>query len=122
MVSSSCTIILGRPAGRDFTALYVPLMTDYLLDILGVGGDIMDDGPLAQNQVYLDLLAQLRPSNGLFESSASEPTVTATLYLCHGNPVGLAYRPETSTPRILGLGDYRAAWRERLNRHTDAAA
>ncbi len=52
---------LDGPARAALATLYVALLTDAALDLLGAEGDLVVDGPLSRNPLYPGVLAALRP-------------------------------------------------------------
>ncbi|MGH8189405.1 MAG: FGGY-family carbohydrate kinase, partial [Steroidobacteraceae bacterium] len=50
--------------------LYTVLMSELLLENLGASGDVIVDGPLAQNRFFGPLLAALRPSSGVLPAAS----------------------------------------------------
>jgi sugar (pentulose or hexulose) kinase len=108
----------GLPAeGRAALAtLYVALMTDLLLDDLGVGGSIVIDGPLANNPIYSLLLAALRPRDAV-ERSSGGGTVRGAYCLVRSDFAGAADQAErdrVESVLIQGLEEYRVKWRARI--------
>lgn len=96
--------------------LYVALMTDYALDLLGVDtGDVIVDGPLAGNLLFGQLLAALRTGNRVYRD-AGQDVGPAVAFLA--GIVGTRAHPLTpvSASAVEGLQPYRRAWRERAER------
>lgn len=93
--------------------LYIALMTDLLLDMLGAAGELIVDGPLASNSLYCRLLATLRkPSRVVIDAGRSGPVQAARTLA--GYDIGVDRAACAVTPlELAGLADYRGAWRHR---------
>jgi L-fuculokinase len=98
----------------SLATLYVALMSDLALDLLGAGGNIFLDGPLAANPFFGPLLAAWRADDCVFVSESPDGCNGAAAYLG-----GFAARVvESPVPRaplsLAGLAEYRQAWRQLL--------
>jgi len=94
--------------------LYVALMSDLSIELLGAGGDIFLDGPLAANPLFAAVLAALRPANRVLVTGAAAGSDIAVVFLA-GFPHRAAALPPAVEPLTLaGLVEYRCIWRERL--------
>lgn len=101
-----------RPA---VAALYLALMTDQCLDLIGARGDVIVEGAFAANAAYLSVLAALRPRAGVLASGDATGTSQGAALLARWGTHGPA--PATQLVRALrvpGLEGYRTAWREAL--------
>ncbi len=107
---------LSPPQLAALATLYVALMSDYVLDLIGFDGDVFVDGPLAQNAVYLDLLAALRPGRNIHASRGSA-AVAAAAQLCGVAPSGREYASPPGRLDPLRLADYRSMWRDAVAEH-----
>ncbi|MBK4217646.1 FGGY-family carbohydrate kinase [Paracoccus caeni] len=91
-------------------SLYLGLMTDACLSLIGAQGPAIIEGPFARNADYLSMLAALRPDGVEIAISATGTSVgAACLCLTH------ARAPETSKVRqgpAADLTAYAAAWRD----------
>lgn len=111
--------IVGEPAAGEERAavacLYVAMMTDVSLDLIRSDNLLIVDGGLAKIDIYVAMLAQLRPSQRVTRSSMSEGSATGAAALAFG-AIGLTpFRDETSAVEagaIAGLDAYRTRWRE----------
>ena len=56
---------LDRVARSALATLYLALLTDVALDLLGAGRDLVIDGPLAENPLYPAVLAGLREDSAV---------------------------------------------------------
>ena len=104
----------GRAA---LAALYLALMTDLALESLDACGEILLDGPLADNDLYSRILASLRPGHAVRGAARRGGIVHAALHLANC-PVESARRVAPATPLACadGLQQYRARWRQQLPR------
>ncbi len=107
---------LGPPQLAALATLYVALMSDYVLDLMEFDGDVFVDGPLAQNGIYLDLLAALRPGRRILASRGSAAVAAAAL-LCGAAPFGREYAAAAGRLDPSRLADYRSMWRHAVGEH-----
>jgi L-fuculokinase len=103
-----------RPA---LAALYLALMTDLALDSLDARGEILLDGPLADNGLYARILASLRPGQTVRGAARRGGIVHAALHLAHC-PVETEQRATPALPLSCAdaLREYRARWQRELPR------
>ena len=108
---------LAGPPPRDATAraslatLYVALMTDVVLDLMGVRGDVIVDGPLAVNPLFTPLLAALRPVCTVLATGHRAGTLGGARWLVRG-PAEPPPAVRAATPLALSrLAAYRDSWR-----------
>jgi sugar (pentulose or hexulose) kinase len=97
--------------------IYVALVTEVMLDLLGATDRLLVDGPFAANPLYPALLQTMRPANRVVVSTARSGTTAGALALVMGAsaPPG-EFGARTVEPlHIDGLADYRAAWRARCS-------
>lgn len=106
------TVALTGGERRALATLYVALMTDLLLDELGVRGDIVIDGPLAKSDAFLKVLASLRPLDAI--CAAASTGTAAALYLVTGRQPDDRQRRAIAPTDVLGLPAYRGKWRAAL--------
>lgn len=105
------------PAARCALAtLYCALVTDYCLDALGAEGDLIVEGSLSRNEVYLGLLAALRPSQPVMPSPDATGTTLGAGRLVHPAPGGGPERAAVATQALAvpELAGYRDRWRRRV--------
>jgi L-fuculokinase len=89
---------------------YLALMSDLLADYLGASGDIVIDGPLADNRLYGLVLAALRPGDQVYQSTAAAP---GAYYLVE--PLNnRAQNQRVGALSVSGLNDYRVCWRQQV--------
>jgi L-fuculokinase len=105
---------LSAPESASLATLYVALMSDLSIDLLGASGEVYLDGPLAVNPLFGPLLAAWRPDDRVFASESLEGCNAAAVYL-GGFPARAVEPPVALTPLSLtGLAEYRQAWRQLL--------
>lgn len=102
-----------REERAALATLYVALISDVVLDSLGVSGEIIIDGPLATNPFFAPLLASLRPGRRVL-TDGGRCALTALSYLA-GVTQDRLPAIDTVQPITLDLlAAYRALWRQRL--------
>lgn len=70
---------------RDYAlSLYLALMTDHCLELVGAKDPIVVEGPFARNQDYLEALASLRGSAIQLSASATGTSIGAAMLLSSG--------------------------------------
>jgi L-fuculokinase len=98
-------------------SVYVALMTDYLLDLIGVEWDLIIDGPLAENCVYAEVLSCLRARGAILLSHGCAPAVSAAAVLCKIATVQQEYTGHKRSDDYKRLQRYRSVWREAATYH-----
>ena len=103
---------LDAPARAALATLYVALLSDVALDLLGATGDIVIDGPLGENVFYPSILASLRPNSRvqLGEPGAGPAGGASCLAFGRQSRPPLLRNIETGTI-IPGLPEYAGRWR-----------
>jgi len=99
--------------GEERAALataYLALRTDRRLSDLGATGDIVVDGPLSANRLYLELLANLRPGCSIHVNDARSGIVRAALVLAGLPPRAAEYFRFALSDPIPGFLAYRSEW------------
>nr|WP_298716800.1 FGGY family carbohydrate kinase [uncultured Steroidobacter sp.] len=96
----------------SLATLYVALMCELLIEMLGADGTVLIDGPLASNPLFGSILRALLPSRPVELSQADGGNTRAACYLA-----GFHYAPTPSmTPAaalmLTSLPAYREAWRK----------
>jgi len=106
---------LGTQGRVALASLYLALMTDLLLEWLGAQGDILLDGPLAENAVYGQALASLRPEQRVRRCLRRQAMAYAGLQLA-GFAVDRSMVTVTASRVAMtdALHDYRLYWRRLL--------
>jgi hypothetical protein len=84
------------------------------LESLDARSDVLIDGPLAYNDLYAQILAQLRPHNAVHVTYAHVPAVTAAGYLAGYCARSSNYALVSAGTVIAGLEEYRERWRSLL--------
>jgi L-fuculokinase len=105
---------LSAPECAALATLYVALMSDLSIDLLGAGGDVFLDGPLASNPVFGSLLAAWRGVGCVFASEWLEGSHGAAAFL-GGFTAETGATPQAVEPlSVAALAEYRQAWRQLL--------
>ena len=97
---------------------YLALRTDRRLSDLGATGDIVIDGPLSANRLYVELLANLRPGCPIRLNDARSAVVRASLVLAGMRPRAAEYfhfALSDSLPEFLA---YKSEWTDLAYPHT----
>lgn len=106
---------LGLSAGERtaLAGLYVALVTDVLLELLGPSEYIVIDGPFAANPLYVCILKALRPRSYVSVSNLVSDTSAGALALVLGDamPARSTANLSVEAPPVKGLVEYRDAWR-----------
>lgn len=105
---------INRPADwfarRAAACLYVALVADVLLDLIGSDERLLIEGRFAEAEVFVGALAALRPETAVYTANAHNDVSFGALRLI--NP---SLKPDGALVRVAPLeGDilaYRAAWR-----------
>jgi L-fuculokinase len=98
-------------ACASLATLYVALMTDVALDLLGAAGEVIVDGPLAANALFAPLLGALRPGAVVLTSGRQAGTLSGARWLVRG-PAEPAPELRPARPAsVPGLSAYRDRWR-----------
>jgi sugar (pentulose or hexulose) kinase len=106
---------LGPPARAALATLYIALLSDNALDLLGASGDIVIDGPLGENALYPSILAALRPNSRIQLGEPGAGTAGGALCLA----LGMQSRPPAlhvveAGDQILDLAAHKRRWTERI--------
>jgi sugar (pentulose or hexulose) kinase len=109
----------GKPPGagrrdRDARAmayLYVALVCDVSLDLIGSRDTLLIDGRFSQAPVFAQALATLRPQSIVLVSRDDQGVARGALRLVHGPAVPAAALEHVS-PLPTDLNRYRARWRD----------
>jgi len=104
---------IGRPEAesgrRTAVSLYLALMADVALDLVGAGERVLVEGRFADDPVFVGALATLRPAQALYTSSGEDEVGHGALRLV--NP-SLAPPARLTVVEPLGvpLRGYRSRW------------
>ncbi len=93
-------------------SLYLALMTEACLDLIGAKGPIFVEGPFALNRAYLIALSALTNTD-VIALAGSTGTSQGAALLTGIRPVGAADSPPIRT-ELPGLARYRQSWRAAL--------
>jgi sugar (pentulose or hexulose) kinase len=102
--------------------LYIALMTDLSLDLIGSENAIVIDGGLVKTDLYAPLLAALRPGQTIHTSSNPEGSAlgaAALVFDAIGKSPFANNCVKAEPARIPGLDDYRRAWRQMVEAMRD---
>ena len=94
--------------------LYVALMCELLIEMLGAEGDVLIDGPLATNQLFGSLLGKLLPTRSVLLSTDDGGNTRAACYLAGFNDAPTPAMTAATSMPLKALADYRVAWRQRV--------
>ena len=97
--------------------LYVALVTDIMLDMLGASGDLVIDGPLASNPLFGPVISTFRPASPVRLADSSTGPASGGLALAMGAERQAMNDEEKFVGQPLaieGLLAYRRAWRKCL--------
>ena len=92
--------------------LYVALMCELLIEMLGAEGDVLIDGPLATNQLFGSLLGELMPTRSVQLSTGDGGNTRAACYLAGFNDAPTPAMMAAAPMSLKTLADYRDAWRK----------
>jgi sugar (pentulose or hexulose) kinase len=101
--------------------LYVALMTDLSLDLIGSSNPIVIDGGLVKTGLYAAVLAALRPGQTVHSSATAEGSAfgaAALVFEQFGKSPFKNACTVSSPATIVGLEAYRDLWRAELDRAT----
>ena len=100
----------------SMATLYVALMCELLIEMLGAAGDVLIDGPLATSALFGSVLAACLPGRSVWLSPGDGGNTRAACYLAgfHDAPS----EPMTAAPPLVlkSLPAYRDAWRDSVMR------
>ena len=105
---------LDAPARAALATLYVALLSDNALELLGMSGDIVIDGPLGENALYPSILAALRPNSRVQLGEPGAGTVGGALCLALGTKAPAPALRTVERRRIPGLAEHAERWRGQL--------
>lgn len=98
----------------SLATLYVALMCELLLEMLGAGGDVLIDGPLATNPLFGSVLAACFPDRAVLLSPGNAGNARAACYLAGFHDAPLEAMTPAAPVTIKSLAAYRDAWRDLL--------
>jgi L-fuculokinase len=106
------------PAARPaLAALYLALMVDQCLDMIGAAGDTIIEGSFAGNAAFGSLLAALRPEGRILASPDATGTSQGAAMLAHWQgPHGVPPADPVTAADLPGLAAYKAEWLDRVRR------
>lgn len=105
---------------RAGTDLYLALVANTALDLIGSRDRLLVDGLFAQDAVFTKALAALRPDQAVFTSNAEHDIAYGALRL-----IAPDLQPPCELKKVdamdLDIGAYAAAWQERAQQAQEAA-
>ncbi len=107
--------------GEERAALataYLALRTDRRLSDLGATGDIIVDGPLSANRLYVELVANLRPECPIRLNDARSGVVRASLVLAGIRPRAAEYSQFAASDSLVEFLAYKSEWTDLAYPHT----
>ena len=111
---------LEHAARRSAACLYIALMADACLNLVGAQQRILVEGRFAEAQVFVRALASLRPNDVIYVSNAEHDVSYGALRLIDQNlpPLSGLVRVE---PLEVDISAYAAQWRRDAARIEAAA-
>lgn len=114
------TLPEGPGMKAALAALFLALMTDQCLDMIGAAGDTIIEGSFAGNRAYGALLAALRPGRVLASADATGTSQGAAMLARWEGPHPVPPADLVQPGPWPGLGAYRDAWLARLRQDGSA--
>lgn len=105
---------------RVMTGLYLALMADAALDLIGSRERLLIEGRFAEAVIFVRALATLRPAQKIFVSNAHQDVAYGALRLITPNLPPQCELKEVA-PLSVDLKNYAAEWRSRAQRTLSAA-
>ncbi len=102
----------GRRAAA--LALYLALVTDHCLDLIGHRGPVIVEGPFARNRIYLEMLSAAASSPVIAAGSATGTSQGAALLAGPARPSALGEAEAIHREGDTRLTTYARAWRRAL--------
>lgn len=103
---------LDARAGAALASLYIALVSDVALDLLSAHGDIVIEGPFAEDRLIGPIMASLRPGQQIFLSADHSGSLGGALWLA-GATLNQSAQPPVKPVDEQALADYRREWRAR---------
>jgi sugar (pentulose or hexulose) kinase len=92
--------------------LYVALMSELLIEMLGAEGDVLIDGPLATNPLFGSILGELLPTRSVQLSRGDGGNTRAACYLAGFHDAPTPAMTQAPAISLKSLPAYREAWRK----------
>ena len=105
---------------RVLTHLYLALMADTSLDLIGSRDCLLVEGRFAEDPVFVCALASLRPNQSIYTSNAEHDVAFGALRLVELD-LALASDLTPVEPLDVDLGDYALNWRRQAERAQESA-
>lgn len=103
---------------RAVAGLYLALMADASLSLIGSRERLVIEGRFAGDPVFTRTLAALRPDQAIYLSAEEDNVPLGALTLVDGRLAAGAALTRTQPLAAAGLKDYAAAWRARAGQNT----
>lgn len=97
----------------SMATLYVALMCELLIEMLGAEGGVLIDGPLATNPLFGSVLGALLPTRSVALSSGDGGNTRAACYLAGFDDAQAPAMTPAAAMTLKSLPAYREAWRKR---------
>ncbi|GFE91119.1 FGGY-family carbohydrate kinase [Steroidobacter agaridevorans] len=98
----------------SLATLYIALMSELLIEMLGADGAVLIDGPLATNPLFGSILGALLPERSIELSSGDGGNTRAACYLARFHDAPPSPMTPATAASLKGLPAYREAWRKLL--------
>ena len=105
---------------RVLTHLYLALMADTSLNLIGSRERLLVEGRFAEDPVFVRALASLRPHQKIYTSNAEHDVAFGALRLVEPD-LALASELTPAEPLDVDLADYALNWRGKAERAQEAA-
>ncbi len=105
---------LGSGRRAAALALYLALVTDHCLGLIGHRGPVIVEGPFARNRIYLEMLSAAASSPVIAAGSATGTSQGAALLAGSGRPSALGEAEAIHREGDPRLTTYARAWRKAL--------
>jgi L-fuculokinase len=101
--------------------LYLALVVDTMLDLLGVSGNVIVEGAFTANPLFGPILAALRPADAVLVGRGRPGTVSGARLLVGAGPAEAGGQPVKPLAGV-DLAGYRAQWQRLVARARDVSA
>ncbi len=95
----------------SLATLYVALMCELLIEMLGANGDVLIDGPLATNTLFGSVLGCCLPDRSVWLSAGDGGNTRAACYLAGFHDAPATPMTAATSLTLPSLPAYRDAWR-----------
>ena len=109
---------LGAIDKAALATLYIALVSDVMLDLLGTGGEVIVEGSFLANPLFAPILAALRPGQRISVSDDRAGTVGGARLLAVGATQSEGRTAPVAPLAGIDIASYRRNWRERAETRT----